>query len=177
MSQVIFTDQTLTFLLSVALGAALCILFDFTRIIRLCTRGTFWAVFFEDIAFFAICGIVTYCFLIIRCMGSVRGYVIVGEAVGFIVCRATLSRLIMLISNKIVKFIKKLIKWFTNKLWNPFSRFLGKIFRNIQKSNSNIIKKAKKLLKRVFQLLYNRFSSINKGKKQKTEKRQTDEIS
>ena len=86
------SEQVITFVLSIGLGFLFCLLYDILRVFhRLWLKG-FFEVLVSDILFWAVLSVVTFCFLIIRCQGSVRAYVMLGQAVGFLVARITISK-------------------------------------------------------------------------------------
>ncbi len=62
--------------------------------------------FISDIFFFLLAGFVTYCFLLIRSKGEIRGYVLFGELIGFWIYKKLLSKLTVGILRWIICFIK-----------------------------------------------------------------------
>lgn len=146
-------NQTITFLLSLCVGGLFCALYDIIRAARKVCLNSFWAVQFTDILLWAVYAVVTFIFLISRTNGEIRGYVLVGESVGFSLFRVSLSRLlfptfkfIFLTASK----ISKRISGFLNKFYIKFESLILKLCKSIFK----ISKSAKKLLKIVCRLLY-----------------------
>ncbi len=152
-------EQVMTFVLSMGLGFLFCLLYDILRVFhRLWLKG-FFEVFVSDILFWFVLSVVTFCFLIIRCQGSVRGYVLIGQLLGFSVARITVSRF----------FVKALTGIFTI-ISNSFHRFGGVIGKNLLKCEKNLKKllnKAKKLLQDKAILLYNQLKVCARDKRDK----------
>ncbi len=86
------SDQALSFLLSAALGAAACAFYCIFRAVRRehgCGR---LRVFFQDLVFWLVFTLATYCFFLLRCCGEVRGYVYLGELAGFVLFYVALAK-------------------------------------------------------------------------------------
>lgn len=99
-------QQTETFLLSLLIGVSFCVFYDVLRF--LLPSKAKLPVFFRDVAFFLVCGVASFCFLLLYCKGVLRVYVFCGEALGFIFCRVTFSKLFRRILNAIAAVFKKL---------------------------------------------------------------------
>ena len=119
-------------LLSISPIIILSVLFDFFRTIRISYKHNNIFVFIEDIVFFLISTFLTFMFLMARCNGEFRTYVISAILIGFFIYRITLSKIVLPTSVIITKF---------------FIRLFGKIFLLFQKSVSLTVKNTKKLLK------------------------------
>ncbi len=87
--------QTVSFLLSLALGGAFCLFYDFFRAARKVHRFSFFGVFIQDTLFFAVCAVVTFCFLLSLTQGMIRGYFIFGLCLGFAVVFFSISRFVL----------------------------------------------------------------------------------
>lgn len=162
-------DQTITFLLSLAMGCVFCLLYDCFRILRIINNYSKIAIFFQDVLYWIICAFLCCCFLIIRCNGEVRGYVLVGSLLGWIIFRLTLSVLILAFARQIIRFIK----WVYSKISGPVKalfkyirkkcRAISKFFKN---TASKMFNRTKKLLKLKKLMVYN-YSHKRKAKKQR----------
>lgn len=153
-----FAGQTITFLLALAVGAALCLLYDVFRILRIGFRPGTVAIFVQDILYWLLCAMVTFCLLIVRCSGEIRGYALLGELLGWIICHLTLSVVIVGVADGIFRFLR----WLKRLILRPvraFSRFFRKHLRHFRKFLWKLIKNTakgvKKLLKRIYCLVYN----------------------
>lgn len=139
--------QAVTFLLSTVLGAVMCLLYDILRALHKRTLKGFFEVFVSDLLFWSIAAMLTFCFLIIRCNGNVRGFVIVGQAIGFVAVRLTLSRYFLAGINWIMSVFSCIFRW--------IGRFIAKMFRIPKNILKKILKYAKKLLQHKCKLMYN----------------------
>lgn len=112
------SEQTAYFLWSIALGAAAAALYDLFRAARILLKAGRAFMLVGDILFFVLCGIITSLFSLPFNKGSVRAFIVFGEAVGFLCCRLTvgtltgrfysiLSKAIARISEKICELLKK----------------------------------------------------------------------
>ena len=132
MWEITVKSQILTFFYAVTLGIILSVLFDFFKTIRISYKHNNIFVFIEDIVFFLISTFLTFMFLMARCNGEFRTYVISAILIGFFIYRITLSKIVLPTSVIITKF---------------FIRLFGKIFLLFRKSISLTVKNTKKLLK------------------------------
>lgn len=132
MWEITVKSQILTFFYAVTLGIILSVLFDFFKTIRISYKHNNIFVFIEDIVFFLISTFLTFMFLMARCNGEFRTYVISAILIGFFIYRITLSKIVLPTSVVITKF---------------FIRLFGKIFLLFRKSISLTVKNTKKLLK------------------------------
>lgn len=87
------SSQILTFLYAVLLGAIFGIIFDMFRLFRVFTKGNVFAVAAEDILFFVICAFLCYVFMLVFTHGTVRMYVFIASAAGFLIYYRTVGRL------------------------------------------------------------------------------------
>lgn len=146
-------NQTITFLLSLCVGGLFCALYDIIRAARKVCLNSFLAVQITDILLWAVYAVVTFIFLISRTNGEIRGYVLVGEALGFLLFRISLSRLLFPTLKFIFLTASKISKKIGGFLSNFYIKFESLILK-LGKSLFKIYKSAKKLLKNVRRLLY-----------------------
>lgn len=132
MWEITVKSQIFTFFYALILGVVLSVFFDFFRIIRISYKHNNIFVFIEDIVFFLISTFLTFMFLMSRCNGEFRTYVISAILIGFFIYRISLSKIILPTSVIITKF---------------FIKLFGKIFLLFKKSVSLTVKNTKKLLK------------------------------
>lgn len=150
-------NQFLTFVYSLILGGLLCFSYDFIRAIRKSGFNYFIAVFFTDIIFWIISAFVTFIFLISRTNGEIRGYVIFGELVGFILFRITISKFIFyfftVIFKLIIKCHSKIVIIF-DAIYKKTADIFSKIWALMVKFLKSALKSIKKLLKIRHKVLY-----------------------
>ena len=141
--------QTAYFLWSLVFGLALGILYDIVRAVRMVLRAGRVHVMISDIVFFAICGVLTSLFALPFNKGDVRGFIIFGEAVGFLTYRLTLGS----VMGKMYAVLARVLRGFVQKIRN----FLEKLFDF--------------LLKAIARLVYNVSVVIDKSCKKAAQKR------
>lgn len=147
MWEISVNGQVISFLLSLILGAMYCALYDILRALRKHGRNSYFAVFFEDITFWLIAAFGTFIFLLSRTSGEIRGYVIAGHLIGFVIFRFTLSRFTFKIFCAVFKFLKKIkhiLSLVFNKLADVCENFSNCVFEGIKKIFKIIPKKIKK---------------------------------
>lgn len=156
-------NQTITFVLSVCLGALFCVLYDIIRAVRKVCLNSFWAVQFTDIFLWVFYAFATFIFLVARTNGEIRGYVLAGEFLGFILFRISFSRLLF----PALRFVFIKIATVKKKVTRCISKFYIKfeaLILKIGKSISKFFKSAKKLLKNALKLLYTNKNIANTEK-------------
>lgn len=164
MWEIDLNGQTQTFIYSLCLGALLCLFYDIIRAIRKVWQKSAAAVFFEDLFFWIISAFATFIFLIARTSGEIRGYVLVCELVGFVLCRLTFSRVFFFLIVHFFAFLGKIIAFVNNGINVFYTKtelgvliILGKIYVFVK----YLLKSVKKLLKKLYGLLYTKKSNIN----------------
>ena len=83
--------------------------------------------------------LITFSFLVLRCKGEVRAYVLFGQAVGFIITRISISKLFYHIFTLILKVFRRIFEFF------------GSNVRKAIKCLEKNIKKSLKYIKKVLQ--------------------------
>ncbi len=150
-------DQTITFLLSVALGLIFSFLYDILKAVRLTVRPKTFAVAVSDLFYCLFCALITFCFFMLRTKGQPRGFAFLGEALGFFVWRILFSKIFLKILLSVFRFARKIFL----KISLISSTFLGSIYRKITELYKKFMKLSKKGLKRIKQLLYNLLNRKN----------------
>lgn len=123
-------NQLFVLLYSLAVGVALGILFDVFKIKREFFGVTRLILFFDDLVYMLICTVVLILGVFKVNNGKLRWYELLAPAVGFIIYRLTLSKLIIaffyFLSSRIKKLFKLVIK-FVRKLLNPVLKLLERL--------------------------------------------------
>lgn len=149
----------LTLGIAAAVGALLGVWYDILKSIRLSFKLPFLAVFALDLLFFIVAAAVTFCLLLVRCRGYVRGFVIFGECVGFAVLRLTLSKPIVCALKFLLNIIKSTVVFIIDRIIKPARLCIFNISARILHAEMNIIVKSllcvKKMLQRTVKLVYN----------------------
>ncbi len=87
------SQQLTAFLLSIVIGAVFCAVYDLIRVILHKQNPGGVVVFLSDVLFLCTCGIITFVFFLLFFKGMIRVYVFLGEALGFVIFRFTVSSL------------------------------------------------------------------------------------
>ncbi len=141
-------DQTVYFLFSLLFGVILSFMYDVIRVLRFIGLNKLWQIIVGDIFYFTFCAFLTVLFALPFNNGSVRYFVLFGEAVGFIVYRFTLGEYMSVFYCFIIRvfrkiFVKslKILEFFSNKVLKA-NRFVvynvGVIIDKIQNIVFNI---------------------------------------
>lgn len=148
MWEISLKQQVISFLFALLVGFVWALFFDFFRALRKAFIHSGLLVFAEDLFCFLIFTFVTFMLLMARCNGEVRGYMLVGEALGFAFYRLTLSRFIMsvlvFLFSLLGKFFAVSGEWIerfgtfleknTGKLWQNFKKIIKKL--KVMRKNS-----------------------------------------
>ncbi len=153
--QVDLGGQYYTTLISLLVGGGLCLLYDCFRIVRAAWRWDGVAVFVQDVVYCVIAAAVTYGMLLVRCSGVVRIYPLIGEVCGFVICRFTVSRLVMLIATGIITFVRRVYFAVRKAAFVPIIRIAETIFKKIAAFSKKINYLLKNYLKDTSYLVYN----------------------
>ena len=174
-------QQLLNFGIAALMGAALGVLYDVFKVLRLIGINLRIAVFFEDILFFLISTVTVFSYYMQITDGKFRIYPLVAALIGFIIYFLTLERPVFFIIKMIHRglsvmfsFIyKKIVLWGFRKtlaalkfMFSP----IGKVFKKFFVQNIWFF--LKKLLPKSRKMLYNnqRESKRKKGKRSHAQK-------
>ena len=154
-------NQIITFALSIALGGIFCLLYDVIRAVRKVGFNTALAVNFSDIIIWIVFAFGTFIFLMARTNGEIRGYALLGEAIGFFIMRISFSKIWF-----------KILSWFLIKTANikrkidrHFYTFTAKVEKRLLKGVKcvpKLFKSVKKFLKNAIKMLYNKVNIVDK---------------
>ena len=132
------------------LGAIFCIIYDVIRAFRKVCLNSFFTITVTDIFLWVFYAFVTFIFLIARTDGEIRGYVLVGEMLGFIIIRISVS--VWVYKAMVFVCVKiSLIKQTAEKFMKTIYCKIEKIFLKI---GNSFLKKCKKTLENARKLLY-----------------------
>ena len=158
--------QIATFAMAIGVGLALCLLYDLFRIPRLLWPPSRLLLFFEDVLYWVLSGLVVFCFLLVRCDGSIRFFAMLGLFLGWLGCHLTISRWIYRVSKKLVRALRAVARWIRRHIVRPIARLLRWIFRGfawVMIKLCNFVKKlpvfVKKCLQRRKRVVYNQHNS------------------
>ncbi len=157
-------QQTKGFLLALGMGFILGILYDIIRIIRISISRGKAGVVICDIFFCALACFCTFLFCLTVNEGEIRLYLVLGEVAGFFTYYFSLGAVIFSCSEKIIDFVKKIIRLVFGVILFPFRWIFGvikkainKLLEKSRKNGKNLKNKSNFLLKVNKLLLYNLF--------------------
>lgn len=118
-------EEILLFLRACLLGAILAACYDVLRVFRLAVKCGTLVVFLQDILYFVLAALATFCFLLAWNDGRVRVYLLSGELVGAVAYFFTVSRLVMKFFGMVIRGIKR-----------PFEKLFEKIQQKRKKDTN-----------------------------------------
>jgi spore cortex biosynthesis protein YabQ len=164
-------DQTADFLRALLLGAALGVVYDVFRVLRIAfpqkTAFGRLAIFIEDLLFFTLCAAATFVFLMGAVQGRIRFFLLLGEGLGAVIYYFTVGSLVMKVAQAIIDGVRRVLafmgRWLVMPLWNltyrivelicaPFV-FMGELFKK-----SALIVKIHLKIRGI--VLYNQFTRL-----------------
>ncbi len=122
------------FLLSVLLGIIFGLCYDPLRILRI-IRGERGGAFSrvltaaEDFLLLAVYGALFSIFVYAVNDGVVRGFMLIGVALGFFAYYFTVGRLVMAASERIIALLKRAIRYAVKAIARPMRRVIGFVYR------------------------------------------------
>ncbi len=170
MWEIDLSGQIYTFLLSLLLGVAFCLVYDTVRTIELKFRMSPTAVFFTDVLYFAVIAIFDFCFFLVRTNGEIRGFVLAGQLVGFLACKKTLSRFYSVVLLMMCKSVRWVKKWFCRLIFHPIYGFFEKIGGFVVNFSKKTSKFFKKRLKNHNGLVYTKEKCPQSSKRKEAQK-------
>ena len=125
------TEQSISLGYAVLLGLALGAVYDLFKLMRLTLNNKKWLTFTLVIIFMLLFTFATVNFSMGYSRGRARYYILMGEAVGFLLFRFTLGRVILKLWRKILPVFRKNIKIVTE--------FMRKTLKKLLQRNNNIL--------------------------------------
>lgn len=152
------TNQAYLFLIFIANGIIIGILFDFFRILRRSFKTTDIITYLEDFIFWILTGIIILYSVFIFNNGEIRLYIFFAIAIGIIFYMLFASEYIIKINVAIITYFKKILGILFKVLSIPFKisyKFLRRLFFkpisfiiiNLRKNSTNLFKNIMKITK------------------------------
>lgn len=161
-------QQARVFMYAVGFGFLIGILYDVFRTIRMLVSNGKKAFMVFDVLYAFTAAILTFLFLLTVQSGRVRGFVLFGELLGFLIYYISFGLLVVRVSDKIVhglrRFFKGMFRLVTKpicRIANFFKRFFTKNVQKAQKKAKNSVKKSKFHLKSIRNMLYNQSDRVS----------------
>ena len=152
------TNQAYLFLIFIANGIIIGILFDFFRILRRSFKTADIITYLEDFIFWILTGIIILYSVFIFNNGGIRLYIFFAIAIGIICYMLFASEYIIKINVTIITYLKKILGILFDILSIPFKisyKFLRRLFFkpisfiiiNLSKNSTNLFKNVIKITK------------------------------
>ena len=135
------SSQVQIFLYSVGFGFIIGLLYDILRIIRVLVIKNSKAISVQDIAYFLLCAILTFIFLLVVNNGRFRFNTLVALVTGFFAYYFTVGRFFVNIAVAFFKKIEIIIILISKVITAPFvlaADIIGKIYRKHADNFKNI---------------------------------------
>lgn len=132
------------FLWSMVFGAVFCVAFDIMNTSMQQIKTSKSAVFAVDMVYFTVVSFATFCLFLAFCSGEIRGFIFVGEILGFFLCKKTLSKLYTPIILIVFSLLKRLFSLINRRIFGPVYLFFSKIYKNLNKLSLKRLKNTKK---------------------------------
>ena len=146
------TEQLRFFVIALAVGFAMGVVYEAFRLIRLISPKGKILCFVCDVLFMSLAALVSFVLTVVINTGIVRWYILLGEIVGFLIYMRTIGR----VSGAVFRLIRRVIAGALRVIFTPF-RLLGRLCVKIfSKLNKKIKKIIKSLLKNRKRILYNK---------------------
>ena len=126
------SQQTLIFFYACFFGVLLSCWCDLFRAVRILFGQQKAVTFVCDLLFFLTASVGVCLFFIRFCLGQVRFYVLVGEALGFLMCHLTVGSFVIRLFSSFVAAVRRFFSAFFSKL-RPLFRFRGREEKNVKK--------------------------------------------
>lgn len=143
------SDQLRFFVISLAFGFAMGVVYELFRLIRLISPRSRLLCFVCDVMFMSLASLLSFVLTVVINLGIVRWYILLGEVVGFFVYMRTVGRVSGAVFRLVRWLITKLL-WivFTplRLLWHLMVKFLSKIAKKIKKFIKSLLKNRKRIL-------------------------------
>ncbi|MDD2956064.1 MAG: spore cortex biosynthesis protein YabQ [Oscillospiraceae bacterium] len=154
--------QTLIFLQSLLLGAALGALYDIFRVLRLAAPAPPALVCAQDLLYSLLCALATFWFMMQSVYGQVRFFVLIGEAIGGAVYHVTVGAAVVKAAQAVFSAVERALRLLCRAILAPlyrqFCRIGGKIKAPLiflRQKTGKFARILKIRLKRQSPLLYN----------------------
>lgn len=138
--------QALLFASTVAVGAMLGLLYDMLRILRKAIPHKSFFVQIEDLLYWLTVIFVMFFFMLHKNYGEIRAFSVFGAFLGMAVYFLTVSRLILLVSEQIIRGLTYLVLLFFRIVLTPFRLVWLLVRKPVGKANRFFRTRIKKLL-------------------------------
>lgn len=166
-------NQIYNLAIALVIGAALGILYDVFKIVRLIGVNSAVSVFFQDIFFFLIATITMFSFYMQFTDGKFRIYLFIVAVLGFVIYFKTLEKLVFFVIKKLYSYLSAFFRFVYKKIAYPILKTTKKAFAKVFSFTKRLIYEFflqkifnffKKLLPKKRKMVYN---NTRKSKRKK----------
>lgn len=118
-------NQVQTFLIFIAIGTIIGVLFDIFKSIRKNFKTPDIITYVEDFFFWIITGVILIYSIAVFNQGQIRGYIFLGVFLGSLTYSLTISKISVIIFSSVIKFLKVVFVLLIQGLFLPI-KFLKK---------------------------------------------------
>ena len=133
MWEIDIAGQIIAFVYSILGGIVFCLIFDITRFIIKRFSPSNTAVFIMDIVYFIVLGFSEFCFFLATTNGEIRGFVFIGNILGFALCRSLLSGVFLRVIGFLYGIVEFVAGAFNRFIFAPIRAVFRKIYNSIIK--------------------------------------------
>lgn len=120
------------FTISILYGVGILLIYDGFRIIRKLFKHNTVLIALEDLIYWISTAIIIFSLLYTYNNGSVRGYAILGMAIGMIAYARIASRLILMAADKVIGIFKKVLYKYLQKPYRKVKNQLKKLIKAVK---------------------------------------------
>ena len=149
-------NQIYLFLIFIANGVLIGILFDFFRILRKSFKTNDFVTYIEDFIFWILTGFSILYFIFVFNDGEIRLFMFIGIAIGISLYMLIFSSFFIKINVGIIVFFKNILRKILRTIFIPFKiikklffKPISFIFINIRKTSTNLYNNFLKLTKKI----------------------------
>lgn len=160
--EITIVHETQMFLTALLVGAGLAAVYDIFRILRIAVYTSRAAIIAEDLCYFIFFTIVTFMYILRDNSGSVRIYILFGQALGWVLYYLTIGSFVLSCSKTIIRVCKAWICFFYRLFIRPVLRFASFLYRLILRPFRFIWEKGRKVaVERKYSLKHTRIMLYN----------------
>ena len=116
--------EAMLFLTSCLLGAALGVVYDLFRAVRLLFPPGAGLAFAEDGLFFGVVGVAEFVFFLNHTYGQLRVFLLIGQGLGFLIYYLTVGRAVYCV----MLHLSRIIRGCLQRVWKALVWIVNKIF-------------------------------------------------
>ena len=137
MWEISLADQIKSALQSLPLGIAPALVFFTVESFHTAFKSTKIRVFISDILFFIVAAFITFCFLLISSNGEIRGYILIGEGIGFFIFKALFSKYYIKFLSALIALVNSFFEGLAGAVRGLFEKIAERVQKSLEKLKNN----------------------------------------